>query len=84
MLQLNGRLTINGAVLTADKNFDDNMIDLKSYSSTVTKVNASAVTNDIMIIVNTAVNSISAGKGTNTVSGNIGNDAISSGYAMIP
>ena len=72
-------VTISGALLTADSNFEDDMIDLTTYTSTVTKVNATAVTNDVMIIGNTAANSISAGKGADTVSGNMGNDTISGG-----
>ena len=72
-------VTVSGAVLTADSDFEDDMIDLTSYSSTVTKVNATAVTNDVMIIGNTLANSISAGKGADTVSGNMGDDTITGG-----
>ena len=72
-------VSIKSGVLTVDKTFDEDTIDLTAYSSTVTKVNASALTSGVMIIGNTKANSISAGKGNDTVSGNLGNDTIAGG-----
>ena len=72
-------VTIKSNVLTADKTFDEDMIDLSTYPSTVTKVNATALTTGTMIIGNTKADSISAGKGNDTVSGNTGNDTILGG-----
>ena len=72
-------VTIKSGVLTAAKTFDEDMIDLSTYSSTVTKVNASNLTNGVMIIGNTRNNSIKAGKGADTISGNTGNDSIFGG-----
>ena len=67
-------------ILTASSKFSGNAIDLGKYLSTVTKVNASALTKGINIIGNSsASNSIKGGKGADTISGNSGKDTISGG-----
>ena len=55
------------------------MLDLADYSSSVNKVNASAMTRGIIIVGNQKANSISAGSGDDTVSGNTGNDTVLGG-----
>ena len=72
-------VNISGAVLTVANNFDGEAIDLSSYSSSVTKVNASATSGGVMIIGSTRANSITGGGGSDTVSGNLGNDTLSGG-----
>ncbi len=71
-------VSVKGSVLTATKNFSKNMLDLADYSS-VKSVNASAVTKGIMILGNQNANSISAGKGDDTIFANTGKDTIFGG-----
>ncbi len=72
-------VTVKSGVLTVSKNFNEDMIDLSTYGTTVTKVNATAMTNGIMIVGNERANSIKGGAGADTVSGNTGNDSIFGG-----
>ena len=72
-------VTIKSGVLTAANTFDEDMIDLAMYSSTVTKVDASKLTDGIMIVGNERNNSIKSGKGSDVISGNTGNDTITGG-----
>ena len=72
-------ITVNGAVLTAGTTFTGNKIDLADYASTVTKVNASALSRGVTIIGTTADNSLKGGKGADTISGGAGNDTVSLG-----
>ena len=75
----NVRATVNSGVLTVDKNFNEDIIDLAEYSSTVKKVNATNVTTPLTIIGNSLNNSIKAGKAADTISANVGNDKIYGG-----
>ena len=76
------------AVLTASNKFKGDEIDLSEYLPTVTKVNASAVSQALNIVGNDSDNSIKAGKsddtiyggdGKNTIFGGTGNDSIYGG-----
>ena len=66
-------------VLTANNKFKGNKIDLGEYLETVTKVNVSAISQDVDVIGNSADNSIKAGKGSDTISGGNGKDTIFGG-----
>ena len=72
-------VTVKSATLTVAKTFDEDMIDLAMYSSTVTKVDASKLTAGIMIVGNERNNSVKSGKGDDTISGNTGNDTVTGG-----
>ena len=72
-------ISIKSATLTASASFTGNKIDLADYASTVTKVNASALTSGVSIIGSSAANSIKGGKGADTISGGAGNDTVSLG-----
>lgn len=65
--------------VTAKKTFRGEKIDLTTFPSSVTKVNASALVNPANIIGNTADNSIKAGKGNDTISGGKGKDTLIGG-----
>ena len=69
-------VTVEGGVLTASSNFDEELIDLDMYSSTITKVDASKLNDGVMIIGNEHNNSLKSGKGDDTISGNNGNDTL--------
>lgn len=75
------KVTNNGKTLTVGKDFSGDMIDLTSsdkYSSVKT-VDASSLAGGIMIIGNNIANSLVAGSGHDTISGNKGNDTILGG-----
>ncbi len=72
-------ISISGAILTANTKFTGNKIDLADYASTVTKVNAAALTSGVSIIGSSANNSLKGGKGADTISGGTGNDTVSLG-----
>ena len=72
-------INVSGNVLKVSNTFDEELVDLSTYSSTVTKVNASALTTGVMIVGNTRNNSINAGKSADTISGNTGKDTIYGG-----
>ena len=72
-------VTVKSNALTVAKTFEDEVIDLAEYASTVTKVNAAALTQGVMIIGNTKANTLTGGKGDDTISGNLGNDNINGG-----
>ena len=71
--------SVNGNILTITESYTDEIIDLAAYSSNITKVNATNLTNGVMIIGNERANSISSGSGNDTISGNVGNDTILGG-----
>ena len=71
--------TVKSGVLTVDKNFEDDLINLAEYSSKVKKVNATKLTTKFTIIGNSANNSIKAGSGADTISANVGNDTVYGG-----
>ena len=72
-------VSVENKLLTVKKNFANNMLDLADYASTVKNIDSSAVTKNVMIISNQNANSISAGKGDDTIYGNTGNDTILGG-----
>ena len=72
-------ITVSGAVLTAGTTFTGNKIDLADYASTVTKVNASALSRGVSIVGTADDNSLKGGKGADTISGGAGNDSVSLG-----
>ena len=66
-------------VLTASSKFTGEEIDLEEYLETVTKVNASALSQDVNIVGNKNNNSIKGGKGSDTINGGNGNDTLTGG-----
>ena len=66
-------------MLTASTKFTGNKIDLADYETTVTKVNASALSKVVEIDGNSSNNSLKGGKGTDTIYGNAGKDTILGG-----
>ena len=72
-------ISVSGAVLTAGVTFTGNKIDLADYASTVTKVNATALTRGVTIVGSAAKNSIKGGTGADTIYGGAGNDTVSLG-----
>lgn len=83
---LQAGMSIKSSVLTASTAFKGNRINLADYEAT--KVNASALTQNVTIIGSSAANSIKSGKGAdiisgvngkNTISGGSGNDSILGG-----
>ena len=66
-------------VLTASKKFTGDEINLENYLSTVTKVNASAVSQDLSIVGNSSANSIKGGAGADIIKGDTGKDTLSGG-----
>lgn len=72
-------ITTEGSVLTVNPTFKEKTVDLSEYSSKIKKVDASKLTNDIMIIGNEKANSIKGGAGNDTISGNSGNDTLIGG-----
>lgn len=73
------KVTVKGSVLTVAKNYNSNKLDLTNYSSSVKKVDATALTKGIMILGNKNANSIAAGSGNDTLSGGAGNDTLTGG-----
>ncbi len=70
----------NKTQLTLSKDFGDNTIDLtESGYSSVKSVNATALTDGIMVFGNTKANSIIMGSGKDSVFANTGNDTINGG-----
>ncbi|MBR1730473.1 MAG: hypothetical protein IJ728_13230, partial [Selenomonadaceae bacterium] len=79
--QTYGMLTYNSAktLLTVNKSFTGTL-DYTDYASTVTKINASKVTNSIYAIGNAKNNSIKTGTGDDTLDGGSdGNDTLTGG-----
>lgn len=72
-------VSIKGSVLTVAKDFNDDMLDLTTYSSAVKKVDATSLIDGIMIIGNQSANSISTGSGNDTINSNTGNDMLDGG-----
>ena len=72
-------LTVKGDVVKAETSFTGNEIDLGFFSSTVTKVDASALSRGISITGTAAANSIKGGKGADYIEGGAGNDTVSLG-----
>ena len=72
-------VTVKSGVLTVKDTFDRNRIDLSEYSSAVTKVNATNLSKDFIIIGNTLNNSIKSGGGADVISANVGNDTVYGG-----
>ena len=66
-------------VLTASNKFTGNEINLVNYLSTVTKVNASAISSNLNIIGSDYINSLKGGKGADTLEGGAGNDTLTGG-----
>ena len=66
-------------VLTVSSKFEDYMIDLGDYLSTVTKVNASAANQGFFIYGNDLNNSIKGSKGADIIGGGEGNDTLTGG-----
>ena len=67
-------LSLQGAVLTVSTQYTGTSIDLSSYGSSVTKVNASNFTRQLEIIGTAAANSIKGGKGADLISAGAGTD----------
>ena len=74
-----GNVTIKGSLLTLDKSFDDEVIDLSTYSDKIKDIDATALAQGIMIFGNENPNSIVTGSGNDTIIGNTGNDKIFGG-----
>ena len=72
-------ISVNGATLTASTAFTGSEIDLADYASTVTRVNASALSRGVSIVGNAKANSIKGGKSADTIFGGAGNDTVSLG-----
>lgn len=72
-------ISVKDGLLTASTQFNGKTIDLSEYDSSVTKVNASAITTDLSIFGNAAENSLTGGKGANQIFGNEGADTITGG-----
>ncbi len=72
-------ISVKGAVLTATTTFTGSEIDLADYASTVTKVNASALSRGVSVVGTAAANSLKGGKGADTIFGGAGNDTVSLG-----
>ena len=66
-------------VLTASNKFTGNTIDLGEYLGTVSKVNASAISQAVNITGNAENNSIKGGKSADTINGGNGKDTIFGG-----
>ena len=69
-------VTVKGSVLTVSENYSDTTLDLSKYSSSVKKVDATALSNGIKITGNSSANTIAAGKGNDTIYGGAGNDSL--------
>ncbi len=67
---------LKSGLLTLTKDYAYNMLDLSTYSSSVKKVDATAMIRGITIVAGKNATSISAGAGADTLSGNIGNDTL--------
>ena len=65
--------------LTASKTFTGDDINLENYLSTVTKVNATATSQDLNIVGNNAANSLKSGKGADVINGGSGKDTLYGG-----
>ena len=72
-------ISVSGAILTASSSFTGSKIDLADYASTVTKVNASALSRGVSIIGGAKANSLKGGKGADTLDGGSGNDTLYGG-----
>ena len=72
-------ISVKGAVLTASTAFTDSSINLADYASTVTKINASALSRGVSIVGSSAANSLKGGKGADTIDGDTGNDTLYGG-----
>ena len=66
-------------VLTASNKFTGTEIDLENYLSTVTKINASAMSKAVNIVGNDLGDSIKGGKGADTISGGFGKNTLTGG-----
>jgi Ca2+-binding RTX toxin-like protein len=66
-------------ILTASSKFEGYMINLNDHISTVAKINASAVNQEIVILGNDLNNSIVGGKNGDLISGDSGNDTLTGG-----
>lgn len=66
-------------ILTASNKFGGNEIDLENYLSSVTKVNASALSKNLEITATDSVTSIKSGKGADTISSGNGKNTIYGG-----
>jgi Ca2+-binding RTX toxin-like protein len=66
-------------ILTASSKFNGYMIDLNDHLSTATKINASAVNQELFICGNDLNNSIRGGKNDDFISGGSGNDTLTGG-----
>ena len=71
-------MSVKSSVLTASTKFTGNNIDLANYP-TVTKINASTISQAVNIVGNSSANSIKGGKGADTISGGSGNDTLVGG-----
>ena len=72
-------ISVNNTLLKASESFKGKSIDLSNYDPTVTKVDASTLTQDVEITGNTSNNSIKGGKGADEIFGGAGKDTIYSG-----
>ena len=66
----------NNTIITANKNFSGDTINLADYADTVKKVDTSRVANDIEIVGNKLANNLIGGKGSDILSGGTGNDTL--------
>ena len=70
-----GLITIEGSSLTVSKDFPEDTLDLKKYSS-IKNVDATAFDKGLVILGNSNANSIDAGAGSDSLVGNAGNDTL--------
>ena len=71
-------ISVSNSILTASSSFTGSKIDLADYEN-VTKINASAVSQNLNIVGNSYVNSLVGGYGADTISGGGGNDTLTGG-----
>ena len=69
-------ISVKGEILTASTEFAKNSIDLSDYSSTIKKIDATALSKDTNIYAALLNTSIKSGKGSDKIFGGAGNDSI--------
>lgn len=69
----------NKTLLTVRKKYMSDKVDLADFASTVRKVNASALSNNVKITCNDFGNSVKSGKGSDTLTGGLGADTLDGG-----
>ena len=72
-------VTVKNKVLTVAKDFTGTEVDLTKYASNVKSVDASKFAKGVMIFGNVNANSVTTGKGNDTIFANTGNDTLNGG-----